>query len=314
MEMLGSFPISVYEAPEASFIQGVDFARYFEEGASKDLTAEDVDVRDQYSNPFDITGSDYHIQIDRSVGTTMDADGTLTGAADATFTATTTEGSTTFTLSLVHDVDGVVAGSSYPISIEVVGTEDITTFAFNSVPTMYAGGVGLTDYYKTLTLSGRIGGQNVVLAGTGAVPEAIDLITNDNVDDFNLDTGTLVVYSTDAGTAIIRAWISGNVVASTTLSSSSAAPTVNTMVFTDNPKTIELSGGTYDLKMDNLVIKDQYGVEITSSADVSYFSNNPSVVTVNSSGVVTPVGTGTTTISVIENSGAGSAVLTITVE
>jgi len=244
----------------------------------------------------------------------MSADTTLSDSSDATFTASTTEGATTFTLKIMHNSTGLVAGSDYPVTVEVVGTEDITTFAFDPVTTMYAGDVGMPDYYKTLSLSGRIGSKEVVLAGSGAVPDSIDLLTNSNMDDFVLDTGTLVIDSKDAGTATIRAWIGGNVVAQVSVSSSTAAPVVNTMVFTENPKTISLSGGTYDLKASNLVIKDQYGVNITSAADVSYFSSNPSVVTVNASGVVTPVGEGTTTISVVENSGAGSAVLTITVD
>ncbi len=314
MELLGSFPITVYEAPEPSFIQSVTFPTYFEEGATREMTLDDVVVYSQHLKPFDLTGTDYYIQIERTSGTTMTADATLSGTSDATFTATTTEGTTTFKLKIMHNTQGAVVGSDYPISVQVVGTEDVTTFAFNPVSTMYAGGVSQTAYYKTLSLSGRIGTKEVVLAGTGAVPASISLITNSNSAEFTLDEGTLVLYSSAAGSTIIKAWIGGNVVAQTTVTSSSTAPVVNTIVFTENPKTIDLSGGTYDLKTSNLQIKDQYGVNITASSNVSYFSSNPAVVTVNASGVVTPVGVGTTTISVVENSGAGSAILTITVE
>jgi len=305
-ELMGSFPVTALEAPEPSFIQSVDFPDYFEEGAELDMILDDVVVYSQHLMPFDLAGTDYYIQIERTSGTTMSADTTLSDSSDATFTASTTEGATTFTLKIMHNSTGLVAGS------------DITTFAFDPVTEMFTGGAGMPDYYKTLSLSGRIGSKEVVLAGSGAVPESIVLITSTNSDDFTLDVGTLVLYSTDEGSTTIKAFVNGTSgiveAARITVNSSSTPPTVNTMVFTENPKTISLGGGTYDLKASNLVIKDQYGVNITSAADVSYFSSNPSVVTVNASGVVTPVGEGTTTISVVENSGAGSAVLTITVD
>ncbi|MBN1624869.1 MAG: hypothetical protein JW903_10905, partial [Clostridia bacterium] len=172
MELLGSFPITVYEAPEPSFIQSVDFPDYFEEEATREMTLDDIVVYSQHLKPFDLTGTDYYIQIERTTGTTMTADASLSGSSDATFTASTTQGTTTFTLKIMHTTLGAVAGSEYPVPVEVVGTEDISTFAFAPVSTMYAGGVGLTDYYKTLSLSGRIGTKEVVLAGSGAVPES----------------------------------------------------------------------------------------------------------------------------------------------
>lgn len=315
---MGQFAITVYEAPEPTYIQSVDFPDYFEVGAERDMVLDDVVVYSQHNLPFDLTGTDYYIQIEQTSGTTIDADATLSDSSDATFTATTTEGSTTFTLKIMHNTQGEVVGSEYPVSVEVVGTNDISTFAFEPVSTMYAGGVTLTDYYKTLELSGRISGKEVVLAGTGAVPESIELFTNTNEGDFVLDTNTLVVYSTDGGSTTIQAWLSGNVVASITLTSSSMTPYIDEMNFTDNPYTMSVSGGTYDFTVDNLEIIDQYGVDITDTItaplDVTYVSSNDLVVTVNNSGVVTPVGTGTATVYVYGSHGEGSTALSITVE
>ncbi|HRX42321.1 MAG TPA: hypothetical protein P5315_06055, partial [Clostridia bacterium] len=130
--LMGSFAITVYEAPKASYIQSVNFPRYFEEGASRDMTIDDVVVYSQHGLPFDLEGTSYYIQIERTTGTTMTADTTLSGTTDATFTASTTEGVTNFTLKLMHTSLGEVAGSAYPVATEVIGTEDVTSFAFNN--------------------------------------------------------------------------------------------------------------------------------------------------------------------------------------
>ena len=177
---------------------------------------------------------------------------------------------------------------------------------------MYAGGVGATDYYKTLAISGKIGSQEVVLAG-GPVPDAITLLTNSNTN-FTLNTATLELYASAAGSTTIQAWVGASPVASVVVTASATVPAVSTMTFNPTSYTLANSVGSFDVKT-ILTVLDQYGVNITSSANIHYSSSNTSVATITQSGIITTYTTdGTTSISVVELSGAGSAVLALTVE
>lgn len=302
----GNLLVTVYDAPEPQAITEINFPTKFEEGASKGITLDDVVVRDQYGDIFDLSGTNYRIQIERTSGTTMSA-GTI---VPATFTATATEGTTTFIMRINHLTNGIVAGSENAIAIEVVETEDITNFAFDPVGIMYAGGIGGTNYYRTLVINGKIGSDIVVLAG-GAVPSSITLVSSTN-SDFVLDGGTLELYANAEGQTTIKAWMGGEVKAQITITASSEAPEVTTMVFTENPHTMGNST-TFDVKT-IFTIKDQYGVDITSSASINYYSSVHTVATINSSGIITSYAIdGTTSISAVETSGTGSAILTLIV-
>ncbi|MFO7612769.1 MAG: hypothetical protein R6W99_09855 [Clostridia bacterium] len=309
----GALVVNVNEAPEPQAIMTINIPQYFEVGATRNMTLDDIVVYDQYAQVFDMDGTDYEVQIERTNGTTMTAGATLSDSISPAFTATMTEGTTTFTFRIRHNTLGIVAGSENAKSIEVVGTNDIASFAFDNVGTMYAGGVAMTAYHKTLKISGRIGTKEVVLAGGSAVPSAITLITNSNTTAFTLNTTTLELYASGAGSTIIRAWVGGTIKAEVTVTSSSAVPVVSTMQF--NPTSYTMANSTtFDVKT-ILTIKDQYGVNITSSANVYYSSGNTTLATINQSGIITSYATdGVLSISVIELSGQGSAVLSLTVQ
>ena len=309
----GLLPVTVYDAAEPQYIQSVDFPQYFEVGAGKAITLDDIVVMDQYAQVFDMDGSDYIIDIQRTSGTTADVSGSIiSGIVSPTVTASSTEGATTFTLAVKHNSTGIVAGSQFALQVSVVETEDITSFTFDNVSLMYAGGISETDYYKTLSINGRIGGNTVVLAG-GPVPSAITLITNSN-GDFSLNTGTLELYASAAGSTTIQAWVGGSPVASLIVSASAEAPEVNSMIF--SPTSYTLSNSVTDFDVTTiLTVLDQYGVNITADANIYYSSSNPAVATIDQDGLIDTYTTdGTTSISVVELSGAGSAVLTLTVE
>jgi hypothetical protein len=308
----GLIQITVYDAAEPQYIQSIDFPKYFEVGASKAITLDDIVVRDQYGQAFDIEGSDYTIDISRTSGTTADVSGnTISDILEPTITASS-EGVTTFTLAVKHNSTGVVPGSQFAFQVNVVETGDITSFMFDNVSLMYAGGVGGTDYYKTLKISGKINNQEVVLAG-GPVPTSITLITNSN-SNFNLNTSTLELYANAAGSTTIQAWIGGSPVASVVVTASDAEPEVNSMYF--SPTSYTLANSVVDFDVTTLLnVIDQYGVNITGDANIYFSSTNPTVATVDQNGLIDTFTTdGTTSISVVELSGAGSAVLTLTVE
>ncbi len=313
----GTLPVTVYDAAEPQYIQSVDFPEYFEIGAGKAITLDDIVVRDQYGQIFEIEGSDYTIDIQATSGTTATLSGnTISELVSPTITAGSTEGSTVFTLSVEHDTNGVVAGSQFAMQVNVVTTDDIDSFMFGNVSLMYAGGVAGTDYYKTLSISGKIGSKEVVLAG-GPIPSSITLITNSN-SNFHFvgdDYTTMTLYANASGSTTIQAWVGGSPVASLIVTASSAAPEVNTMTFNPTTYTLANSVASFDVKT-ILTILDQYGVDITSSANVYYSSSNPTIAIIDSmNGIITTFTTdGTTSISVVELSGAGSAVLTLTVE
>jgi hypothetical protein len=274
----GLIQITVYDAAEPQYIQSVDFPSNFEVGAEKDITLDNIVVRDQYSQVFDMDGSDYIIDIQPTSGTTVGLIGgtTISGSVNPTVRATSTEGTTTFTLTVEHNSTGPVAGSQFSLPITVVGTDDITSFTFDNVSLMYAGGVGATDYYKTLALSGKIGSQEVVLAG-GPVPDSITLLTNSN-GNFTLNTSTLELYASAAGSTTIQAWVGASPVASIVVTASAAAPEVNTMGFSPTTYTLANSVSSFDVKT-ILTVLDQYGINITSkpAATASASSITPSI-------------------------------------
>jgi len=309
----GLVQITVNDAAEPQYIQTVDFPANFEVGATKAITLDDIVVRDQYGQVFAIDGSSYTIDIQATTGTTVSSSAaTVSGSIEPTLTAGSTAGATTFTLAVKHNTTGIVAGSQKSMTITVKATADITSFMFDNVSTMYAGGVGGTGYYKTLSISGKIGSQEVVLAG-GAVPDSITLLTNSN-SNFTLNTTSLVLYASAAGSTTIQAWVGGSPVASVVVSASATAPAVTTMTFNPTTYTLANSVGSFDVKT-ILTVLDQYGVDITSSANIYYSSSSSSVATITQSGIITTYTTdGTTSISVVELSGAGSAVLALTVE
>lgn len=308
----GTLSIVVNEAAVPQYIQSVNFPVYFEQGAAKAITLSDIIVRDQYGQVFTMAGSAYTIDIQATSGTTVTTSGnTISGSLSPNLTAGSTEGATTFTLAVKHNSTGIVAGSQKAHQITVIETADISSFSFDNVTTMYAGGVGGTAYYKTLKINGKYNNQTVVLAG-GPVPSAITLITNSN-SNFILNTSNLQLYADAQGTTTIQAWAGGTPVASLIVTASNVAPHVSTMTFNPTAKTIALSGGTFDVKT-ILTVLDQYGVNITASANIYYSSGVTSVATINQSGIITPVGTGNTSISIVELSGAGSAVLALTVQ
>ncbi len=310
----GSMIIDVNEAARPQYIESVDFPDYFELDAEKTITLDNIVVRDQYGQVFEMDGSDYTIDIQVTSGSTMSTVGnTISGTLSPNLIASdTTEGTTTFTLTVEHNSTGAVAGSQIVMQVEVVGTGDITSFMFDNVALMYAGGAGLTDYHKTLVISGKIGSSPVVLAG-GPVPSSITLITNNNTD-FVLNTGTLELYANAAGSTTIQAWVGASPVASVVVTASSAAPEVHTMTFNPSTYTLANSVASFDVKT-ILTILDQYGVDITAAANIYYSSTSSSIATITQSGIITTYTTdGTTSISVVEMSGAGSAVMVLTVE
>lgn len=309
----GALPVTVYDAAEPQIIESVNFPQYFEVGASKAITLDDIVVRDQYGQVFDMDGSDYTIDIQATSGTTATVTGsTISELVSPTVVAGSTEGATTFTLAVKHNSTGIVAGSQFAMPVNVIETGDITSFTFGNVSLMYAGGVGGTDYYKTLSISGQISGHTVVLAG-GPVPSSITLITNSN-SDFTLNTSTLEIYASAAGSTTVQAWVGGSPVASVVVTASNAEPEVNSMAFSPTSYTLANSVGSFDVKT-ILTVLDQYGVDITATANIFYSSSDLTIATITQSGIITTYTTdGTTSISVVELSGAGSAVLTLTVE
>jgi len=318
-QYMGMFQVTIVEEAKPAQITGFDIPEAFQVGATKVVTLDNIEVKDQYGDPFDITGTTYKIQMEL-VGSSstylgISAPSYLgTGSAALTFTATSTQGTATVKLTVLDNTSTVL--STYQTTIEVVGSEDITTYTFDSVPTMYAGGVGATEYYKTLVMNGKTSSGKVVqLAGAGGKPAGIDAITNSNETAFTIDTNTLVIYATAAGNTQIKAWKSGIVVATVTITASATAPTPTTMHFTEDAITVA-NGFAMNAKA-LLVVKDQYGVNITGTATLIFTTSNSAIATIDqgTGAIATSASNdGSTIISAIASSGVLSDTFTLNVE
>jgi len=94
-----------------------------------------------------------------------------------------------------------------------------------------------------------------------AVTEGFDSVTSSNQAVIHATTATGTVYAADKGEAVVLIYKYGKEVAAITLKGSDEAPVQTALSFNDKVEK-EVKVGTKLVLADNLVVKDQYGVEI----------------------------------------------------
>jgi len=127
--------------------------------------------------------------------------------------------------------------------------------------------------------------------------------SNPLVGTVNPTTGLFTAVG--AGTATVTA-TSGTVTGTATLRVTTALPALGSLAIT--PATASVAIGT--TRTFTASALDQFGVAIPTSA--TFASSNGAVGTINTAGVFTPLGAGTTTISATNGTITGSATVTVT--
>ena len=223
-----------------------------------------VTVLDQYGRAFtggtvNLTGVTGPFTIDNALKT-ITATGTGTGTVTINVNGTST---------------------SLVVSIECIADSAIATYTLTSnKATIFASTTAA--YHATLTLAGKTaGGADVVLASTVATDT-----TSSNIAIAKITAGK--VEGVAAGTATIYAWNGATLLASTSVTVSTATPVAQSITF--SATTIANGNNIRDI----LVITDQYGVNIAAAGGFVVATSNSAVI--NAAGDALIAGTATVTV------------------
>lgn len=311
----GVLPVSVQAAPRPAFITAVSIPQAFQTTATRVLPLAAFTVRDQYNNPFSLTGTTFWIQLEVLGGSTLISlsGNRVDAGTSVTLTANPTTRGNAVMRATVFSPAGAVTTSVREIPVEVVLAADITSYTFEPVSTMFAGGAAQTAYHRTLVLNGTTAaGRSVQLAGTGGKPDAIDTIISSNTN-FVLDQNTMRLHAIAAGTTNIQAFRIGAVVAAVTVTASAEAPRITTL--SPISPTITLARNATYNTMTNIAAIDQYGVPVTDTANLRFFSDNSAVASVNeTNGLISTTNAGgTAIISLIPTDGSRTTTFLVTI-
>ena len=255
---IGTLTFNVQPDAVETSLTGVTFATLFQAGSQLTVARNQITVLDQYGRAF--------------AGGAL----TVTDGTAATFTVTTP--ATINAVSVGSDVITVKVGNTntYQVTVTCVADTAITQYALALTPsTIYAS--TNAAYFATPKLTGMTAGDQAVVLKAG-LPTSM---TSSNPSIAAINDGK--VQGVAAGTATIYAWDGAILLASATVTVSTAAPVAQTITF----GTAALDVG--DNLADILVIKDQYGVNIVDLGGYAIASANTNVI--NSSGAALIAGT-----------------------
>ncbi|MBN2260141.1 MAG: S-layer homology domain-containing protein [Clostridiales bacterium] len=287
-DVLDTVTFYVEEAAYAMEVTEFNFPTLFEvAGATATLTYEDIVVVDQYGRDFEVADGDLTVVSNADAG---DEVFTLAGLV---FTSGNTAGSEEFTLEVVttgeeFEADGYVI--TYDFELEIVESDDITSYAFDEVGTVYGGiayynGTDDSSYVVTTEILGKTSaGADVVL-----VAGKVDLLTSSSTKlvvtglDVN---GTGLADDDDNVVVTLKAFDDeGALLATATVTVSGADP-VLTVVELD----ADYEFTTGDDVVDVLYAEDQYGIEVVEQGtwyqyneDGDYIVDSKSLSTLSAS-------------------------------
>jgi trimeric autotransporter adhesin len=291
---LGSVTVNFEAAAVPTAITTVDTPKALEVGATSEIKLSDIKVKDQYGRDFTLAAADV-VDVTTVDGTPDVA--TVTPGTDLFTVKGLTTGTETVKFALKN-------GASVNVNFSVVAPTSISTYSVDAINTLYAQGTTPNAKYdQALTLTGKLAdGTSVVLANnkvTHATSSNEAVATVDN-------TGKVTGLS--KGSSTVTLWSGANKLAEVTVNVDNATPVATNAAFDQTGTLTTTVTGTVTPK---ITVKDQYGVKIDTPTGF-FASSDPSVATVDSStGVVTGVKAGTTTITYITTNGISA---TTTVE
>jgi trimeric autotransporter adhesin len=298
---LGRVTFNIEAAAEPTVITGVTTPTLFEQGATRAISFDDIQVKDQY-------GRDYKLKAGDSVSvahkdTTADNvtfaisgnnNGSLEAGETVTFTGTTSTNNEDVTFGLNN-------GAKFNVTLASVASKDISSYEVKSVPTIFAQGTtGATKYNYDLELVGKVNGKDVALAAN-KITHATS--SNPAVATVDVAGGKATLTGLTKGTTTVSVWSGGTKLADSTVTVSDAAPTATTVKFN---KAINLKpGGTAVDAKALLEVLDQYGVDVAKDG---YWAISSDVATVDN-GTVTPhaTKTGEATLTYVTKNGIAAS-------
>lgn len=198
------------------------------------------------------------------------------------------------------------SGKEATYTFNVIKNEDVKDYAIKSVGTLFAGTVPANldeaDYEKTIELVGKTsGGDDVVLDQASA----FDFVTSEKSLVVQVKTAnTKVIKAVDAGTSVISAYKGSTKLAQIEVTASKEAPIATTVSFKNAEYTLT---ATTDFASE-IVVKDQYGVELETPENFAGFlsSDSPKVAVVTGTSVAKGPESGTAILTYTTTTGASA--------
>lgn len=283
----------------------VNVPTIFQNGASKTLTMENLNVIDQYNRAIDLGTYATNVYTVKVTAKDATADNVTIANADITASSVNTAIAgaavgTVGTEELVFTLQkgGVdVTDSAYSVSAKTIAAADIKSYSLNEVPTIY--GFDTNDqtsaYAKVLVLEGKDASGNAVTVDQSIITS----ITSSNLAVVGVN-GTKI-FALGKGTSVVTAWKGATKLAEVTVTASDVAPVASTVAFA-KASYVKAAAGTLNLSTE-LTVKDQYGAVVASPAG-TWASSNTTIATATAGAIAkTGTSTGTVTISFVTSNG-----------
>ena len=279
-------------------------------GGTYTYTVKDFEIIDQYNRVIKSPKGSVTVAVkDKSADTVATTGAAITAAnnklGSKVITLTYTNGAVSLTKEFTVNVIDNTAIAGY----ELAPIENTVLYAGGFTDAAAAG-----SYASQFAISNGLdaSGNKVALSAD----EAKEMTLTNTSSDVTIDPATNKVFAagkTDKGAATVAAWKNGKKIAEVHFTTSNVAPALTTLKYAKDSYTVApkaMLDLSHELTVNGSVL-DQYGVKFTPLAG-TWFSNDNAIATVNSTtGKVTGVKAGETTIIFVAPNGVNISVKVI---